>query len=102
MVTSDTYEFKVISSFCKQLKNKNGEDYIKIVKPVAIYKLQCLITDISSVTEAFNNRGDIAKNKCYIYHRDYKDLLVKGGYESICKIVFPEEENKKIGYGGSK
>ena len=97
-----TYEFTVISAFGKNIKSPNGEDQFKIIKPQAEYRVKCLIVDVLSVSEAFTRNGDIAKNRCYILHKEYKELLVKGNYNRICDVVFPNGENNTIGYGRSK
>ena len=103
MVSNDeTYEFEIISSFVKAVKDKNGDERVKVIKPQAIYRIKCLIQDITSVSEAFNSRGEVSKNRCYIFHRDYKDLLIRGGYKRTCEIVFPNEQEKRIGYGSGK
>lgn len=98
---NETYEFQVISSFGKTVKDNEGKDCFKVMKSSAIYKLKCLVSDVTAVSEAFNTNGNVAKNRCFIFHKEYKDLMVKGSYEKTCSIVFPPEENKSVGYYGS-
>jgi hypothetical protein len=97
------YEFMVITSFAKNAKDKTtGEEILKIVKPEVIYRFNCYLEDITAISESFNKNGGIQKDKCFINHKEYKELLVLGSYNKISNIIFPEEEETKIGYGSSK
>lgn len=103
MVKDDeTYEFVIISSFARNVRDKNGNDVMKVLKPEVTYKMRCNLADVTVVLESFNRNGGISKGRCCIWHKEYKELLVRGDYKKICGIVFSGDEEPKIGYGRSK
>ena len=99
MAQEECYEFIVLNTLTKNVSGKNGELETKIMVREARSRIICWLADITAVQESFSKTGKVSRNNCYIFHKDYRELLVKGSYEKIRDIVFPSAEEKKIGYG---
>ncbi len=75
------HEFRVIGN----LYNNDPENP-KIVKLNLTTRWLVDLDDIRSITESYNSKGKIHKNRCIVYHRDEGYKVVLGNYNKLSKL----------------
>lgn len=94
-------ELKIISDVfaSKIIKSKSKKPQIKeiLVKRDGIYRKSIQKDKIISVTEIFDKKGEIVKDKCFVNIENEGIFTVSGSYKKITEEVF-EGKKTKIGF----
>jgi|SRR5690554_2760701 len=83
------YEFILVND----LYEEDDEGNSILIKKDMSLKHTCCVRDIDSVTQMFNEKGRIKKDRCKITIRDGSIYTVKGSYDTIKDVVFPKKNH---------